>query len=165
MIEFLHGKDAKYQWKGLDVPKTEVSCWHDYKIDLEVGYVLDLMTDEFNIAKNLCLCDNLNYHYHFVDGAGLLLIKIDHFEAAIINGRHRATNIYLELHSIGITQALWKINHELHSKINERNRINNHLLDNMLIRINAGRLPISKITYFKNLIVCYDKVEEVKLQR
>ena len=137
MIEFLYAKEAKYQWKELDIPKTEVSCWHDYKIDLEVDNVLDLTTDEFNIAKHLCLCDNLNYHYHFVDGAGSLLIKIDHFETAIIKGRHRARNTYLESHPIEITQALWKINHELHSKINKRNRINNHLLDNMLIRINA----------------------------
>ena len=137
MIEFLYAKDAKYEWKQLDIPKTELSCWHNYGIDLEVDNVLDLMTDEFNIAKNLCLCDNLSYYYHFFDGAGPLLIKIKHFEAAIIKGRHRARNTYLESHSTGITQALWKINHELHSKINERNRINNHLLDNMLIHINA----------------------------
>ena len=59
MIEFLYAKDAKYQRKELDIPKTEVSCWCDYKIDLEVDNILNLMTDEFDLTKNLCLCDNL----------------------------------------------------------------------------------------------------------
>ena len=92
MIGFLYSKNANYQWKRLDIPKTEMSCWHDYKIDLEVDNVLNLMTDEFDLTKNLCLCDNLNYHYHCTDGAGPLLIKIDYFEAAIIKGRDRARN-------------------------------------------------------------------------
>ena len=113
MIEFLYSEDANYQWKWLDIPKTEISCWHDYKIDLEVVKILNLMTDEFDLTKNLCLCDNLNYHYHFTNGAGPLLVKIDYFEAAIIKDRHQARITYLESHSDGVTQALWKINHEL----------------------------------------------------
>ena len=70
IIEFLYSKDANYRWKQLDIPKTEMSCWNDYKIDLEVDNVLNLMTDEFDLTKSLCLLDNLNYHYHFTDGAG-----------------------------------------------------------------------------------------------
>ena len=89
MIEFLYAKDAKYEWKKLDILKTEASCWNDYKIDLEIDTVLDLMTDEFNVAKNICRCDNLNCQYHFIDGAGPLLIKIDRLEAAIYKGRSR----------------------------------------------------------------------------
>ena len=70
IIEFLYSKDSNYRWKQLDIPKTEMSCWNDYKIDLEVDNVLNLMTDEFDLTKSLCLLDNLNYHYHFTDGAG-----------------------------------------------------------------------------------------------
>ena len=88
IIEFLYLKDANYRWRQLDIPKPEMSCWNDYKIDLEVDNVLNLLTDKFDLTKNLCLCDNLNYHYHFTDGAGPLLIKIDCFEAAMIKGRH-----------------------------------------------------------------------------
>ena len=79
----------------------------------------------------------------------------------MIKGRHRARNTYLESHSDGVTQALWKINHELQSMINQKSKINNHLLDNMLFRINAGHLPLTKITCFRDLVLCYDKVEEV----
>ena len=157
MIEFLYAKDARYEWKQLDIPKTELSCWRDYRIDLAVDNVLDVMTDEFNIAKNLCLCDNLNYHYHFSDRVGPLLIKIDYFDAAIIKGRHRVRNTYLESYSDGVTQALWKINHELRNMINQKNRINNYLVDNMLLRVNAGHLPLAKVACFKDLILIKSK--------
>ena len=60
-----------------------------------------------------------------------------------------------------ITQALWRINTELSSKISEKNGEHSYLLNNMLILINAGRLPTNKITYFKDLVVCYDCVERV----
>ena len=161
MVDFFYTKDAKYKWKKLDIAETELRCWHDYRIDLEVDNVPESMEGKFDIPKNLCLCDNLNYHYHFSDGAGSLLIGIEYLEAAIIKGRHLARNTYLESHSMGITQALWKINIELSSKINEKTKELNNLLDNILIRINAGRLPTNKITCFKDLIVCYDKVEKV----
>ena len=79
----------------------------------------------------------------------------------MINGRHRARNTYLESHSDRVTQALWKINHELRSMINQKNKIDNNLLDNMLLRINAGHLPLTNITCFRDLVLCCDKVEEV----
>ena len=159
MVEFLYVEDAKYRWRKLDIAKTKLSCWHNYKIDSEVDN--NLMKGEFDIPKNLCLCDNLNYHYHSSNGPGPLLIKIEYFKAAIIKGRHRVRNIYLESHLMGITQALWRVNTELSSKIKKKNRKLNHLLNNMLIHINTGRLLTNKITYFKNLVVCYDNVEKV----
>ena len=162
MTDFLYAKNAKYKWSKLDIAKTERSCWHDYKIDLEVDNVFKLMEKEFDISKNVCLCNNLNYHYHFSGGAGPLLIKLEYLEATIMKGRHLPKHTYLESNSIGITQALWKVNTELTSKICERTNKNPQLLDNILIRINAGRLPIDKITYFKDLVICYDRVEEVK---
>ena len=71
-------------------------------------------------------------------------------------------NICLESNSKGITQALWEVNTELTSKICERTNKNPQLLDNTLIGINAGHLPIDKITYFKDLVICCDRVKEVK---
>ena len=162
MVDFLYAEDAKYRWRKLDIAETERHCWHDYRIDLEVDKTFDLMEREFDISKNVCLCDNLNYHYHFSDGVGPLLIKIKYFEATIMKGRHLVRNTYLESNSLGITQALWRINTKLTGKICKRTNQHPHLLNNMLIRINAGHLPANKITYFKDLVVCYDNVEKVK---
>ena len=156
MVDFLYAKDAKHKWKTLDIVETERCCWHDYRIDLEMDNTFDLIEREFNIPKIVCLCDNLNYHYHFSDGAGPLLIKIEYFEATIMN-----RIVYNESNSLGITQALWRINYELTAKISERNNQPAYLVNNMLTHINAGRLPTNKITYFKDLVVCYNNVEKV----
>ena len=75
LVDFLYAEDAKYRWRKLDIAETELRCWHDYRKDLEVDNVLELMEGTFDIPKNLCLCNNLNYHYHFSDGAGPFLIK------------------------------------------------------------------------------------------
>ena len=79
-----------------------------------------------------------------------------------MKGRHLVRNTYLESNSIGITQVLWKVNIELVVKIFEKTNKNTKMLGNILIRINVGRLPLYKITYFKDLVVCYKKVETVK---
>ena len=70
MTDFLYAKNAKYKWRKLDIAETERRYWHDYKIDLEVDNVFKLMENEFYISKYVCLCDKLNYHYHFIHGAG-----------------------------------------------------------------------------------------------
>ena len=31
----------------------------------------------------------------------------------------------------------------------------------MLVRINAGHLPLTIVTCFRDLVLCYDKVEEI----
>ena len=43
MVDFLYAEDAKYRWRKLDIAETKQRCWHDYRIDLEVDNILDLM--------------------------------------------------------------------------------------------------------------------------
>ena len=37
-----------------------------------------------------------------------------------------------------------------------------YLLDDMLLSLSAGHLPKKKVTYFKDLVVCYDNIGKVK---
>ena len=53
MVDFLYAEEAKYRWRMLDIAKTELKCWYDYRIDLEVDNILNLMKGEFDIPKNL----------------------------------------------------------------------------------------------------------------
>ena len=60
-------------------------------------------------------------------------------------------------------QALWAVNAALIQKFvqltGERYQ---QLVDMTLVRIDAAHLPINKSTYFKDLIICYDRVEKIK---
>ena len=139
MIDFLYDKRDKYKWMKLDIANAEKCCWHDYIINLEAGTILDLLTDKFDISKNVCLCDNLSFHYNFSDGPGSLLIRIPFFEAAIIKGKHLTRKTYLEFPTSIISQGLFRINTELKSKLNRGNNGLVYLLDDMLLSLNTGQ--------------------------
>ena len=141
----------------------ELIIWEEIPIDLSVHKVFDLMKGEFDISKRACLDNFLRFHYHLNDNEQpiLLLIKVGYIEGAIIKGRHLKRQTYLEQISQGTKQALWRINNLLINKTIERTNKDAPLLDMTLFRIDAGRLPIAKITQFKDLIICYYQIEEV----
>ena len=78
-----------------------------------------------------------------------------------MKGRHLTRYSYFEPYLIGYTQSLWRVHSNLICKLNEITDKTNKVFDFGLIRIDAGRLPLNKITYFRNLILLYDKIEKV----
>ena len=76
-------------------------------------------------------------------------------------GNHLARIKYLEPFSIGISSSLWQVHSDFVEKLNELTKKMNVPLDSGFICIDAGHLPLEKVTYFKNLIICYKKMEKV----
>ena len=69
-------------------------------------------------------------------------------------GNHLARIKYLEPFSIGISSSLWQVHSNFVEKLNElTNKKADVPLDSVFIRINAGHLPLQKVTYYKNLII------------
>ena len=161
VTEFLYTRDGRYKWRKLDKPRTELSYWNDYRIDLEVDNAFELSERKFDIVKDVCLCDNFSYYYHFSNGPRPFPLRIEYLEAAAVKIRHLVRNTYLDLSSQGMLQGLWKNNHELTSMLSYKLKKPACLVDNMLFCINAGRLPTNKIISFKNLVVCYDGIKRV----
>ena len=58
--------------------------------------IFELLERKFNISKNVCLTDNLQYHYHFSNGIKHFLVRIEYLEATVIKGRHQTRNTYLD---------------------------------------------------------------------
>ena len=76
-------------------------------------------------------------------------------------GNHLARIKYLESFSIVISSSLWQVRSDFVKKLNKLTKKTNVPLDSGFIRIDAGHLPLEKVTYFKNLIICYEKMEKV----
>ena len=76
-------------------------------------------------------------------------------------GNHLARIKYLKPFSIGISSSLWQVHSDFLEKLNELTKKTNAPLDSGFIRIDAGHLPLEKVTYFKNFIICYKKMEKV----
>ena len=71
-------------------------------------------------------------------------------------GNHLKRIKYLEPFLIGISSSLWEVHSGFVEKLNELTKKTNVPLDSGFICINAGHLPLEKITYFKNLIICFE---------
>ena len=159
VTKFLYMRDGRYKWRMLDIPRSEQFCWKDFWIRHNLENIFELLERKFNISKKVCLTNNLQYHFHFSDGIKPFLVSIKCLEAAVLEGRDKTRNIYLDLCSQGVLQGLWKNNHGWTSILSHRINRPACLVNNMLFHINTGRLPTNKIISFKNLVVCYDGIE------
>ena len=132
----------------LDISKNEQYIWHDTMLDLVELKKFDLWEHDFDIIKNVYLTNNLDFHFVYKRKCQPFLMKIENIAASIIKGRHFKRKSYLEPFAIGQTGCLWRVHPDLICKLNKRTEKCIHPLDFGLIRINAGHLPLEKITYF-----------------
>ena len=134
---------------------------HDSLIDINEHKIYYLWEHHFSINKNAHICDNLDFHYVFNGKCISFLLKIENCCMTVRKGNHLARIKYLEPLSIGISSSLWQVHSDFAEKLNKLTKKTNVLLDSVFIRIDAGHLSLEKVTYFKNLIICYKKMEKV----
>ena len=79
----------------------------------------------------------------------------------IKKGNHLKRVKYLEPFSIGVLSILWEVHRDFTEKLKELKNEQIISVDFGYVRIDAERLPIEKVTYFRNLIICYEKMEKV----
>ena len=79
----------------------------------------------------------------------------------IRKGNHLKRVKYLEPFSIGVSSILWQVHRDFVEKLNKLKNEQIIPLDFGFVRIDAEQLPIEKVTYFGNLIICYKKMEKV----
>ena len=79
----------------------------------------------------------------------------------IRRGNHLKRVKYLEPFSIGVSSILWQVHRDFVEKLNELKNEQIIPVDFGYVLIDAERLPIEKVTYFRNLIICYEKIEKV----
>ena len=158
VTEFLNARDGRYKWRTLEIPRKELFCWGGFWIPQEAENIFELLERKFNIQKNVCLTDKLQYYYHFSNGIKAFLVCIEYLEATVIKGRH---NLEAPIWNHVLKECCGVYGKKTTSILSHRINRPAHLADNMLFRINAGRLPTNKIISFKNLVLCYDGVERV----
>ena len=165
-VDFLYAKNNIYNWNELEIAEIEKSLFND-EIFSKATKIFDLWEKKFQL-KNVHMNDNFQFHYLDVEQKDCIpfVIHIENIAATVVRGHHLKRQIYLEPFAIGQASSLYNIHSYLMQtaldKIEEMEdeKINN-FLDFSLLRLNAGRLPINKITYFRKLEVYYEGVEKV----
>ena len=159
---FIPAKKNIYEWNKLDFEFDTPFIFHDSRLDLEKEKIFDLWENKFDIKKNVHITDNLQLHYNYKGKCIPFLLKIENISGIIQKGRHLPRITYFEVISTGQTELLFSISTSFVEKLYDLTQVCHKPLDYGMIRLEGiQRLPINKITYFQNLIVCFEKMEKV----
>ena len=164
--EFLFAKDNRYEWRQLEINGVEnniLTIFDDTLIDLGEIKPFDLWEHNFDIDKFGHICsENLDFHYADTNNVCKpFFLKIKNCCMTFRKGNHLKRVKYLEPFLIGVSSILWQVHRDFVKKLNELKNEQIIPLDFGYVRIDAERLPIEKVTYFRNLIICYEKMEKV----
>ena len=102
------------------------------------------------------LCDNYNLHY----SNPVFLVKIDHFSGYRVTGICPRKKFFLVIESDPVQGLLSKKFYRIEAIVEKENLVNLFCLPGV-IQINGRRLPLGKITYFKDVIILFDGLDEV----
>ena len=161
-IKFLTSKTNCFKWNKLVFEDEEPYIFHDTRLDLTNEKNFDLWENEFDIAKNIHFNTHLQIHYEYEEKCLPFLLKIENINGVITRGRDLKRLLYFKPTSLVQTGIIYEIFAKFEDKIFEYLKIpHRELLDDRLIRFSAQRLPRNTVTYFRNLIVYFEKVEEV----
>ena len=121
-----------------------------------------LWENKFDIKKNVHITDNLQFHYNYKGKCIPFLLKIENISRIIQKGRHLRRITYFELILTGQTELLFTITTSFVEKLYFLIQVCHKLLDYAMIHLEGiQQLPINKITYFRNLIFYYKKIEKL----
>ena len=125
--------------------------------------VFNLWVNNFEPRKNLHLNENLEIHYKHDEDCVYFKLKIENINGTIKRGKLGRMR-YFRPTSLIQTGLIYNIFSEIEDKLCEKLNINFlDIVDRQgLIRVTCEqRLPLNKVIYFKDLIVIFDRVEEV----
>ena len=153
-----------FKWKKLLFEDEEPFIFHDTKLDLENELIFDLWENSFNIEKNLHINNHLQIHYEHNQKCVPFILRIENINGVVERGRDLKRIQYFKPTSLIRAGLIYEIFADFEGKLYDVLKIpDNELLDNgNLIRLNCSqKLPISKVIYFRNLLVCFEKIEKL----
>ena len=128
--------------------------WNQQKKWYWKNEAIDLLTEK-NDSNSLELCDNLNLHYNW-----LFLVKMYHFSAYRVTGVcQKKKKKKIDIESDAVKRLLSEIFFKSCSWKKKKNYINLFCSPN-LIQV-GSRLPLGKMTGFKDVVILFDGLDEV----
>ena len=150
-----HKKNVSFKWGKL-------KFGNEFEL-LTNCLMFNLWDNNFELQKNLHINDNLEIHYKYDRDCVYFKLKIENINGTIERGKLGRMR-YFRPTSLIQTSLIYDIFGEIEDKICEKLNINFlDIIDRQgLIRITCEqRLPLNKVIYFKDLIVIFDRVEEI----
>ena len=161
-------KKYSFKWNKLVFEDKALYIYHDTRLNLEEEKIFDLWENHFDIEKNVHINKHLQIHYEHEQNCLPFLLRIENINGVIQCGRDLKRICYFNPNSLNQTGLIYEIFARFEEKIYNVLKIpHNELLDSGgLIRLEyAQKIPRNKVIYFRNLIVCFEKIEKVLHRR
>ena len=161
-------KNYNFKWEKLIFEDEMPYSFQDTRLNLEWEKIFDLWENNFDIEKNVHINENLQIHYEHEQKCLPFLLRIENINGVIQRGKDLKRIYYFKPTSLIQTGLIYEISARFEEKIYDVLKIpHNELLDSGgLIRlVCAQKIPRNKVIYFRNLIVCFEKIEKVLHRR
>ena len=161
-------KNYNFKWEKLIFEDEMPYLFQDTRLNLEWEKIFDLWENNFDIEKNVHINENLQIHYEHEQKCLPFLLRIENINGVIQRGKDLKRIYYFKPTSLIQTGLIYEISARFEEKIYDVLKIpHNELLDSGgLIRlVCAQKIPRNKVIYFRNLIVCFEKIEKVLHRR
>ena len=161
-------KNYSFKWNKLLFEDKEPCIFHDTALNLERELIFDLWENNFDIEKNIHINEHLQIHYGHEQKCLPFILRIENINGVIQRGRDLKRICYFNPTSFIQTGLIYKIFARFEEKIYNVLKIpHNELLNRGgLIRLECTqKIPRNKVIYFRNLIVCFEKIENVLHRR
>ena len=160
--------DYSFKWNRLLFEDEEPFIFHDTKLNLENEVIFDLWENSFDIGNKIHFNNHMQIHYEHNTKCVPFILRIENINGVIERVRDLKKIHYFKPTALIQTGLIHNIFAKFEDKICDNLKVPyNDLIDNGgLIRINCSqKLPQNRVLYFKNLHVCFEKVEKVVHRR
>ena len=157
-----------FKWKKLLFEDEEPFIFHDTKLNLENELIFDLWENSFDIENKVHINDNLQIHYEHNQKCVPFILKIENINGVVQRGRDLKRIHYFKPTALIQSGLIFDIFARFEDKICDNLKVPyNELIDNggLIQLICTQKLPQNRVMYFRNLLVCFEKVEKLVHRR
>ena len=157
-----------FKWNKLVFEDEKPFIFHDTRLDLEHEVIFDMWENKFDIKNKIHFNKYSQIHYEHDQKCVPFILRFENINGVIERGRDLKRQHYFKPTALIQTSLIYDIFSKFEDKICDNLKIPyNDLVDTRgLFRINhTQKLPINRVMYFRNLLVCFETVEKIVHRR
>ena len=163
-------KKYSYEWEKI-TENNSPYIWHDSMLSIEKEKIFDFWENKFDLSKYLHITGNNHIHYNVKEERNEIcipfILRFENICGIIDRGEKEDRNHYFKSSALLQTSYIHEIFAQIEEKmINDLNIDYHSIIDSGKFQIDSEKkLPLSQIIYLRNLIVVFEKVEQVTVRR
>ena len=163
-------KKYYYEWEKI-TENNSPYIWHDSMLSIEKEKIFDFWENKFDLSKYLHITGNNQIHYNVKEERNEIcipfILRFENICGIIDRGEKEDRNHYFKSSALLQTSYIHEIFNQIEDKlINDLNIDYQTIIDAGKFQIESEKkLPINQILYLRNVIVVFEKIDQVTVRR